>query len=210
VWEPEHKGMTAALKWNSHGEAASWGVLRAEPVKIEVRPMFYGKATGHSTVEAWRGTGPSAHTRIVEITSGTSKEQQGLAATCKDQSYKAQFEIDRSNLVGRMSEYERRRLGNAGRGGARHLSEGGNTRLGQRSSRYVAGIEFGGRRLDIEPMSGGPRRCRAGGITTRARGECERALKPLRLWEGPLGKATAANRTREIRLSGMRGGPGET
>ena len=38
------------------------------------------------------------------------------------------------------------------------------------------------------------------------RGVCRRVLKPRVIWEGPLGKAAAANRTREIRPSGMRGG----
>jgi len=76
--------MTAASKWNSHGETAPWGISRAELVKSKVRPKFYRKVTGHSTVEARRGTGPSTHTRIVEITSGITNYQQGLAATCKD------------------------------------------------------------------------------------------------------------------------------
>jgi len=52
---------------------------------------------------------------------------------------------------------------------------------------------------------------RAGGITMRHRGVCGRALNPPFSWEGPPGKAAvAANRTREIRPSGMRGGPVET
>ncbi len=42
------------------------------------------------------------------------------------------------------------------------------------------------------------------------RGVCRRVLKLRGAWEGPLGKAAAANRTREIRLSGMRGGLAET
>ena len=42
------------------------------------------------------------------------------------------------------------------------------------------------------------------------RGVCGRVLKPRDVWEGPLGKAAAANRTREIRPSGMRGGLAET
>ncbi len=55
-----------------------------------------------------------------------------------------------------------------------------------------------------------PRRCRAGGITAHPRGVCMRVLKLRGVREGPLGKVAAANRTREIRPSGMRGGPGET
>ncbi len=52
--------------------------------------------------------------------------------------------------------------------------------------------------------------CRAGGITMHPRGVCRRVLKSRQAWEGPLGKAAAANRTREIRPSGMRGGLAET
>jgi len=52
--------------------------------------------------------------------------------------------------------------------------------------------------------------CRAGDITMQSRGVCRRVLKPRTSWEGSPGKAAAANRTREIRLSGMRGGLAET
>ena len=38
------------------------------------------------------------------------------------------------------------------------------------------------------------------------RGVCRRVLKSRVAWEGPLGKAAAANRTREIRPSGMKRG----
>jgi hypothetical protein len=76
--------MTAAPKRKSHVEAASWGILRAEPVESEVRPMSAGKGTGQCTGGVWRGRGPSAHARIVEITSGRAISQQRLAATCKD------------------------------------------------------------------------------------------------------------------------------
>jgi hypothetical protein len=40
--------------------------------------------TDESTVQSWRGTDPSAYTRIAEITSGRAIFQQGIAATCKD------------------------------------------------------------------------------------------------------------------------------
>ena len=38
--------------------------------------------TRESTGQAWRGTGPSAHIKIKEITSGRANSQQGYAATC--------------------------------------------------------------------------------------------------------------------------------
>ena len=37
-----------------------------------------------STKGTLRGRGPSAYTRIAEITSGRAITQQGLATTCKD------------------------------------------------------------------------------------------------------------------------------
>ena len=68
-----------------------------------------------------------------------------------------------------------------------------------------------GHRLGTDPGSGANLHgCRAGGITMRPRGVCERALEPRTAWEDPSGKAAAANRTREIRPSGMRGGLAET
>ena len=49
-------------------------------------------------------------------------------------------------------------------------------------------------------------RYRAGSITEAEKGVCESALKPKLCQEGLSGKADMApNRTREIRLSGMRG-----
>jgi hypothetical protein len=54
------------------------------------------------------------------------------------------------------------------------------------------------------------RRRRAEGITSQPRGVRGQALEPRAVWEGPSGKAAAANRTREIRPSGMRGGLTET
>ena len=40
--------------------------------------------TGKRTGREWRGTGPSAYTRTMGITSGSTIFQQGFAATCKD------------------------------------------------------------------------------------------------------------------------------
>ncbi len=115
------------------------------------------------------------------------------------------------DLVRRMSQYERRRQGNACPGGvdtapARVAPSTGKGALGKWRASRQATIGVGRRpSLDVKL-----RRCRAGGITTQLRGVCRRVLEPRAVWEGPPGKAAAANRTREIRLSGMRGGPGET
>jgi len=47
---------------------------------------MFSRKKREGTGEARRGMGPSARTQIVEITSGTTLYQQGLAATCEDQS----------------------------------------------------------------------------------------------------------------------------
>ena len=84
VWEPEHKGMTAASKTDSllklhcrdtPTSRTRWDLREADAPREE---------TGRCTGREWRGTGPSTYTRIVEITSGGTILQQGLAATCKD------------------------------------------------------------------------------------------------------------------------------
>jgi len=65
--------------------------------------------------------------------------------------------------------------------------------------------------LDTGPETGANlkgRRVRV--ITMHTRGVYGRAFKPRDVWEGSLGKAAAANRTREIRPFGMRGGLEET
>lgn len=65
--------------------------------------------------------------------------------------------------------------------------------------------------LDTVPDNTALTGCRrAVGITSQPRGVREQALEPRTVWEGPTGKATAANRAREIRPSGMRGGLVET
>lgn len=71
---------------------------------------------GKSTWRTRRGMGPSAHARIAEIKPGRAISQQGLAATCKDSLFKEDRGGER-DLVCRMSQYERRRRGNALRGG---------------------------------------------------------------------------------------------
>ncbi len=73
----------------------------------------YREETGESTGKPRRGRGPSTYAQTAEITSGTTIPQQGLAATCKDSLYRRQAEGNERGLVGRMSQYERRRRGNA-------------------------------------------------------------------------------------------------
>lgn len=106
-------------------------------------------------------------------------------------------------MVGRMSQYERRRPGSAGPSGHESTPSGVTPQGGKEAlGRWRAPHRK--HRPDIEPGSDdNHNRCRARGITNRSRGVCRRELKPRDNWEGPLGKAVADNRTREIRTSGM-------
>ena len=90
MWEPEHKGMTAVPKFS-----ALWK-LHCRDRLTRRTPKGYGEAevsreeTGECTGRAWRGKGLGTYTRTMEITSGRTIFQQGLAATCKDLLYRAE------------------------------------------------------------------------------------------------------------------------
>ena len=84
---------------------------------------FSGKAdvlweeTGRCTTET-AGVGVQAPgERLAEITSGRTISQQRLVATCKDPPEEVKAKVGGRVLVWRMSPYERRRRGNALRGG---------------------------------------------------------------------------------------------
>jgi hypothetical protein len=86
------------------------------------RPSYIlGKAddkeeeTGMSTPWTAGVWGQASGERFAEIMSGRTICQQGLTATCKDCRYKAKAEIRQRWVVWRMSQYERRRRGNARR-----------------------------------------------------------------------------------------------
>ncbi len=112
--------------------------------------------------------------------------------------------------MGRMSPYERRRRGNARPGGLEVAPEEvtpptGKGALGKWRASHGHIVQTLSWINDDKGQW-----CRAGGITAADWGVCERALEPHGQREGPSGKAAAANRTREIRPSGMRGGLTET
>lgn len=58
--------------------------LRADPLYPNGEAEVPREETGKSTAGARRGMGSGTHTQTVEITSGRTTFQQGLAATCKD------------------------------------------------------------------------------------------------------------------------------
>jgi len=98
--------MTAAPKSSTPDRSCFQGsIQRAELVKPDVRPTLFGKKRDDSTEGTLRGRGPGECERIAEIKSGRAVSQQGLAATCKDLSYK-ENEIGGRDSVWRMSPDE--------------------------------------------------------------------------------------------------------
>src|SRR3954452_15871684 len=108
-----------------------------------------------------------------------------------------------------MSPYERRRRSNVLRGGGTRLPDRGNADIGQRDSGHLA-VSLSARRPDTEPAisrrMGGTRLW----VNHGQRGVCEPALKPRETGKAHGRKAKVSNRTREIRPSGIIGGPRET
>ena len=181
---------------------------RATPIYGEAD--VHREVTDHSNGGTRWGKGPSDCARIVEITPGRSIWQQGLAATCKDFLTEATTVGGKRHLDLRMSQYEQRWWGNArlcGLEAVAHgvMPQGCEGALGKWRASYGDIVQTLSWANDDKRQRG-----RAEGITVGGRGVRERALEPHCLWEGPSGIAAAANRTREIRPSGMRGGPGET
>ncbi len=162
-------------------------------------------------VRARQGRGPSTHTQVVEITSGSTIYQQGARSNLQRPTDQGEPEAGGRNLVGRMSQYERRGWGNACLRGLEATAYGvtPQRRKGALGKwRALAQVTIGvGQRSSLGAKLW---RCRAGGITMQPRGVCRRVLKPPVVWEGPSGIAAAANGAREIRPYRMRGGPGET
>ena len=116
-------------------------------------------------------------------------------------------EVGRRNLVRRMSPYERRRGGNALRQGARRLAGVGNADAGQRGSGHLAVPGLG------QTSSWTPQALKVNESdkqTSCGRGVYVSAFKPPCSWKGRSRTCQGQNRTREIRPSGIVGGPMET
>lgn len=174
---------------------------------------FWGEAaalweeTSKCTTETSRGKGPSAHARIAEITSGRAMIQQGLVATCKDSNGIGKTEAFERRMVWHMSPYERRRRGKALRGDPGGHPRRGNASKGRRGSRHLAGtIMTPGRGIDRGQPGQGSSRVEPLG-KRRMSGVCaDQRLSLGTRRKAQWGQARVANRTREIRPSGMKTG----
>jgi hypothetical protein len=169
--------------------------------------MSIGNETGESTGGAWRGTGPSAHTRIVEITSGRTDLPAGADSNLRRLIERGKPKSVRGIWVWRMSSSERRRRSNVLPNGPRGHYRRGNASTVQRGSRHLVGMGATpvGTQSPIQPV----RDCIR--VELSSKPERSGAYASQRLSFDPSGKARwgnakAANRTREIRLSGMKTG----
>ena len=180
-----------------------------KPWKQPREGAYVRSVTGQSTEGTPRGRGPSTHTRIAEITSGRAISQQGLAITCKDSSTKATTVGGERDLVWRMGPYERRRRGNSCRRDTGCCDAKGNTWSVQRGPGYLAAP---GPAPGLEPGQAVVLKSRSEFRmqTTGERGVHEPAFKPPWRWAGSGRTSQGQNRTREIRPSGIAGGPRET
>jgi Group II intron, maturase-specific domain len=169
--------------------------------------MSIGKETGQSTDGAWRGRGPSAQTRIVEITSGKTNLPAGADSNLQRPVERGKPKSAGGIWVWRMSPSERGRRSNVLPNGPRGHYRRGNASTVQKGSRHLVGMGATpvGTLSSIQPVRVG--------ICVEPSSKLERsgAYASQRLsfdlsGKARWGNAKVANRTREIRLSGMKTG----
>ena len=228
VQEPEGDRMTAASIYGSPQKLLHGGKFVRRTRFPWGEAGVLGEGMDERSQGARRGMGPSTCTRVAEIMSGKAISQQGLAATCKDPTCKAQAEAWGgfwSGAWARMS-YE---------GGVmpsqmslKDIPSGGNAPGGQRSPGYSVAAARGhrgnmaGRQTRSNPSSQWTRSCasRPGGWGTdtgKPRGRGVYASQHLSFRTRGQARALAngvqsrdQNRTREIRPSGIVEGLSET
>ena len=161
TWRLEHQRMTAAAKSNPALKSLS-GCCWRRPSRNLGKADVVGEATGKCNLRAAAVRVLASRERLAEITSGRAIPQQGLTATCKDPPAEASTIGGGRGLVWRMGQYERRRRGNALRGGARRHPDPGNPRCQAKGpwalggSWAASGLRTGVRRpliIGNEPMS---------------------------------------------------------
>ena len=91
-------------------------------------------SNGRAHPASHRDTGPGIQGKIRGDNVGNDHLPAGADSNLRRPANEANAEECGRDLVGRMSPYERRRRGNARRGGARHHPRHGNTGAGQRGS----------------------------------------------------------------------------
>jgi hypothetical protein len=204
----EQKQMVTASKFESAQKSLCRLLWNADPVPIRGRPMFCWEVTDKGTSGIHRGMDPDTHGKTSRDNVGKGHGPAGADSNLLRSVEPDCIKVGRRVVVWRMSLYERGRAGNAAPGSQEvtHAAEarGGKGALG------TWWATNGGHRGDTVPNDGDiPLSCRASGITRGHDEVCVSALYSSfhgedPLGTGPLGLGTmVANRTREIRPSGM-------
>ena len=155
-----------------------------------------------------RGTGPGIRGRVRTTNVGKGRHPAGADSNLQGPAARGTTEGGGRTTVWRMSPYELRRKGNAFPNGARRHCGCSNAATGQRGSGHLA---VAGRHPDTEPEACRPskqrraRKANCGWLCV-----CGSALEPRQHREGLRAEGQGQNRTREIRPSGIAGGPRET
>ena len=210
TWRPERQEMTAAPKWAIALKSLSELLWLSRPAAHAGKVVVVREATGTCTSRATGVEVQASRERHAEITSGRARTQQGPTATCKDPPAEAKAEGGGRVLVWRMSPYERRRRGNALRGGAGRHPATGNTEGQAKGLSAAGGLRIADVLRTLSRAWAVFRRVGEPGCKPSADGVyARRRLSHTAEWEGTRRKAGVANRTREIRPSGMTtGAPG--
>ena len=93
---PEHKEMTATSKIPSAVKSLERNFTVCRPITLLGKADVAGEATGKSNPQTVVVGVQASREGLAEITSGRSRWQQGLVATCKDSSNEAVAEAGES------------------------------------------------------------------------------------------------------------------
>jgi len=144
--------MTAASKHGSPQKLLHGGFSASRTFFLWGETGVLGEETDECNRGKRRGIGPSTYTRVMEITSGGTISQQGLAATCKDPVHKGQPEAQGgfwSDAWARMSCEGEVTLSEAT---SEVVPMRGNTLRGQRSPGHSVAVD----RRPLGDMAGPP------------------------------------------------------
>ena len=184
---------------------------KADPLRHWGRPTFYWEATDTCTRGTHRDMEPDTQRKFSGDKVGKIHRPAGADSNLRRPDKLGTTEVDRRAMVRRMSPYEQRRTGNAVLDGDKSSPR---QWLAEAKGLSAHGGQPPSHLRDCEPSPGrGENGCRVGSITRGEIGACVSALNPVTgIVEGqprtyPDGLCImVANRTREIRPSGMKAG----
>src|SRR6516165_7296776 len=95
---PEHKEMAATSKIHSAVKSLERNLTVRRPITLLGKADAAGEVTGKSNLRTVVVGAQASRERLAEITSGRSRWQQGLVATCQDSSNEAIAEGGESQM----------------------------------------------------------------------------------------------------------------